>query len=184
MNIRTGRYRNTNPATAGSTSYFGIGDAAHLPDSDAGTDLAGCYRASASFARRSGHEYRTVSARAALIVILLVLFFCSCTTVSRLLSVRSAENTVKQMVASMERTRQDNIALRRDVAEVRDLSRIGYIAVTRLGMVASDEGNTVVMRVLQVEDFAGSVERETTEDIYRETADAMPNVSESGRAAR
>ena len=93
------------------------------------------------------------------------------------------EGKVNEIMARMDETRRDNIVLQRQVAEVRDLSRIGMIAVTRLKMVASDESNTVEIKVLQVENFAGSVERDAAEEafVYDGTA---PSVMESGRAGR
>ena len=188
MNIKTGRYRNAGLVTAGSASRFGIGDAAHLPDSDAGTDLAGCFRAGKEIRRREETPARTVSMKTALAIIAVVLFVFGSVTVSKYLAVRSLQERLDSMAVSMERTRADNAALRKEVESARDLSRIGYIAVNQLGMVASDDGNTVVMIVPQILSFAGSVERELPEESARESADAAdentPSVAESGRAGR
>ena len=184
MNIRTGRYQNTGIATLDSTARFRIGDAAYLPDSEAGTDLAGCFRADKSIRRSDRREARTVSFKTAAVIVSIVLFVCSCVTVSRYLAVQSMEGRIKQIMSDMDRTRMENISLRKQVAEVRDLSRIGYIAVTRLKMVASDESNTVEIKVLQVERFAGSVERETTEEALNVSDGTAPSVMESGRVGR
>lgn len=184
MNIRTGRYQNTGVAAAGSAVRFDIGDAAYLPDSEAGTDLAGCFRADTNVQRRHRYEARTVSFKSAMVIVSIVLFVCSCVIVSRYMAVRSMEGKVKQIVAEMDRTRRDNIVLRQQVAEVRDLSRIGIIAVTRLGMVASDDSNTVEIEVLQVERFAGSVERDVSEEALNVSDGTAPSVMGSGRAGR
>ncbi len=183
MNIRTGRYQNTGVAAAGSGVRFDVGDAAYLPDSEAGTDLAGCFRADTNVQRRHRQEARTVSLKTAAVTLAIVLFICGCVTVSRFTAVKSMEGKVNEIMARMDETRRDNIVLQRQVAEVRDLSRIGMIAVTRLKMVASDESNTVEIKVLQVENFAGSVERDAAEEafVYDGTA---PSVMESGRAGR
>ena len=91
MNIRAGRYQNTSVAAAGSAARFGIGDAAFLPDSEAGTDLAGCFRADANVRRRDRYEAKTVTLKTALVIVSIVLFVCGCVTVSRALAVRSME---------------------------------------------------------------------------------------------
>ncbi|MBR6706377.1 MAG: hypothetical protein IKI84_06830 [Clostridia bacterium] len=184
MNIRTGRYQNTGVAAAGSNLRFGIGDAAYLPDSEAGTDLAGCFRADANVQRRHRQETRTVSFKTAVVAVAIVLFVCSCVTISRFMAVKSMEDRVNDIVARMDETRRDNVVLRRQVAEVRDLSRIGIIAVTRLKMVASDESNTVEIKVLQVENFAGSVEKDAVEEAVYVSDGTGPIVMESGRAGR
>ena len=162
MNIKSGRYRITEPATAGSTSRFRIGDAAFLPDSDAGTDLEGCFRAGAVRpVRREKKEAGTVSMKTALTVIAVVLCVFGSVTCARYMAVRRAENDVERKIRRIEETRSLNARLSKQRDTARDLSRIGYLAVTRLGMVASDEGNTVVMYVPQVEAFAGTLEKET-----------------------
>ncbi len=189
MNIRAGRYRATSRVTAGSASRFNVRDAAHLPDSDAGTDLAGCYRAmGGTTVRREVKRAMTVSSRTALIVLAVALFLCGSVIGVKWAAVSSAEARVRQMIISMERTRNDNLSLEKQVADVRDLSRIGYIAVTRLGMVASDDGNTVVMYVPQVEAYAGSVARDVSGEAVQETAEADRdielNVRDNGRAVR
>ncbi len=190
MNIKSGRYKNTGYATAGSSSRFHVGDAAYLPDSDAGTDLAGCYRARGEAKSGRAPEYRTVSFRTALAIAGVVLFLCMSVVASRYFAVRGVQSKVDTIITGMERTRSDNTVLRSRVDSVRDLSRIGYIAVTRLGMVASDDWNTIEMYVPQVEAFAGTVERgpgQETNAVY-ETAGARegtaPNVAGNGIAAR
>ena len=184
MNIRTGRYMNTGMAGVGSSVRFGVGDAAYLPDSEAGTDLAGCFQADANIRPRRRQEARTVTFKTAAVTLAIVLFVCSCVTVSRLMAVKSMEGKINEIVVRMDETRRDNVVLRQQVAEVRDLSRIGIIAVTRLKMVASDESNTVEIKVLQVENFAGSVERDAADDALYAFDGTAPSVMESGRAGR
>ncbi len=156
MNIKTGRYASVGLVTASSGSRFGVRDNVSLPDADAGTELESCFRADPSRVESRKAEPKKISLKAAISVI----------TVAVLLGIVAVSNSIgeynrtaeklEDLYRSMNQTRQDNIVLSGQVASARELTRIGYIAVTELGMVASDETNTVVMYMPEVEKYAAA----------------------------
>ena len=133
---------------------FHVKDRAYLPDSDAGTDLAGCYRADHKARRSRGID---LPVRLVVILAAAVFFICAISVLARVYQVRGLEDQIEGMRSQMAVTQAANEQLRKEVAKVRDLSRIGYIAVHELGMVACDDSNMIRMYVPAVEYFSGSV---------------------------
>ncbi len=160
MNIKTGRYASVGLVTASSGARFGVRDGVSLPDADAGTELEACYRADPSRVERRAADYRKISRKAALSILLALLLVCAAVYTGHVRAYNKAVESLEDMVASMEKTRQDNLVLSQQVSSVRDLTRIGYIAVTELGMVASDETNTVVMYMPEVEKYLALPQQE------------------------
>ncbi len=135
---------------------FHVKDRAYLPDSDAGTDLAGCYRAGHK-ARPKARRY-DVPMRLVIILTAVVVFACAISVLTRVYQMRSLEDQIASMRSQMAQTEAANVQLQKEVEKIRDLSRIGYIAVHELGMVACDDSNMIRMYVPAVEYFSGTVD--------------------------
>ena len=121
---------------------FHVKDRAYLPDSDAGTDLAGCYRAGHK-ARPKARRY-DVPMRLVVILTAVVIFACAISVLTRVYQMRSLEDQIASMRSQMAQTEAANVQLQKEVEKIRDLSRIGYIAVHELGMVACDDSNMII----------------------------------------
>ena len=138
--------------------HFGVNDFANLPDADAGTDLAGCFRSDPRNRKiRQDTEKRRVPMMISAAVILTVFLGCVLAISLRLYAREQVQFQIAEMIDTMEKTRVANYNLQVKVKEVQDLSRIGYIAVKNLGMVASGGENNIVMIMPEVERFAGSL---------------------------
>lgn len=138
--------------------HFGVDDFANLPDADAGTDLAGCYRSDPHHRRiRQSTEKRKIPMPICLGILAVVLIGCVLSYCVRTYARAQAQDEINRMLSSMNKTRLDNQVLLKQVEEAQDLSRIGYIAVKQLGMVASGDQNNVVMYMPEIEMYAGSL---------------------------
>ncbi len=169
MNIKTGRYASVGLVTAASGARFGVRDGVRLPDADAGTELETCYRADPSRVERRKADPRRISLKVFLSIAAAAVLIASCVVTGHYRARTRAAEDLERMVASMEQTRKDNVELAAQVAAVRDLTRIGYIAVTELGMVASDETNTVVMYMPEVEKYTAAARTDGTETAVNAT---------------
>ena len=138
--------------------HFNVNDYADLPDSDAGTDLAGCYRSDPRYRKiREAVEHRHIPLGICAAVLAVVFIFCSIAVSVRLSHLGKVQNEMNVMASEMAQTMQKNQVLAKRVEEAQDLSRIGYMAVKRLGMVASDDQNNIVLYMPEVALFAGTV---------------------------
>lgn len=153
-------YPGSNYATAGAVFAddvrFHVSDHAYLPDGDAGTDLAGAYRADHRRQRKRKYE---MSVKSVCILALALAMACAVSVLRNLYEANDLEKQIGQMQAQISVTQAQTVDLKREVEKNKDLSRIGYLAVHELGMIASDDTNMVKMYVPAVERFSGSVVR-------------------------
>ncbi len=154
---------------------FHISESAYLPDGDAGTEFAGSFRT--DHRREKKKKTFLVPTRVAVFLLSAVLFVCGISVLLNVYRINTIEKQIADMRTQMDVTRQETDRLREDVAQNRDLARIGYIAVHELGMVASNDGNTVRMYIPQIEWFSGTVEAPGDADGQEGT------VGSAGRAA-
>ena len=84
---------------------FHVKDRAYLPDSDAGTDLAGCYRADHKARRARSLD---LPVRLAVILAAAVFFICAISVLTRVYQVRGLEDQIAGMRSQMAVTREAN----------------------------------------------------------------------------
>ncbi len=147
-------------ATAGAAYandvHFHVSDHAFLPDSDVGTDLEKCYRSKGVRAEHR-RERRTLPLPLAVLGLIVLTAVCLIMVLTRVYRVTLADAQIAGMRSSMEAVRERNVQLAQEVAQARDLSRIGYIAVHDLGMVAGDGDRVIQIYVPEIERFSGTV---------------------------
>ena len=176
MNIKTGRYASVGLVTASSGARFGVREGVSLPDADAGTELESCYRADPSGVRRREREFRSIPLKAVLTILLAVVLVCGGIVAGRYNQYSRAVTKHDEAVAKMEMTRAKIAQLEKEVSEARDLTVIGFKAVTELGMVASDASNTIVMLMPEVAKYAA----EAQTDAEKAAADSTDVPAQSG----
>ena len=181
MNIKTGRYASVGLVTASSGDRFGVREGVSLPDADAGTELESCYRADPSGVRRRQREFRMIPLKAVLTILFAVLLVCAGVVAGRCTQYDRAVSAYTAACVKMEMTRATIANLEKEVAAARDLSRIGFKAVTELGMVASDSHNTIVLFMPEVEKYVAEAQTEAEETAVNSTEVPAQSGVKAGR---
>lgn len=148
-------------ATAGGQyaqdDYFHVSANVYVPDGDAGTDSASCYRHHASKHRRKGPA--TLPVRSAALLLTVLALICGVTVGGKLHARKELSLSISAMQKSMDATRRDNLALTEEVAQARDSSRVCYIAVNEFGMIAAENARTHFIYVDEIEQFTKAEEQ-------------------------
>ena len=142
----TGRYASTG-ANLSDGVRFGVRDEVCAPDGEAGTPFAQGYRAAVRTVKKARFHNVRISMRSAAVILALCLVCCLSGILARASRCAELRRQIDSVTAAIEVTRTENDSLRKQVEAVRDVSRIGYIAVNELGMVAGSDANVVMITI-------------------------------------
>lgn len=137
--------------------YFRVSDRVYVPDGDAGTQCASCFQARPAARRHKGPA--TMSLRSAAVFLACVAVVCGFMVGFKLHARKEISLHISQMYTSMETTRKDNAQLEVEVLSARDSSRVCYIAVNELGMVAAEDTHIQYIYVQEIEQFTKAEEQ-------------------------
>ena len=146
----TGRYASAG-ANLSDGVRFGVRDEVRAPDGEAGTPFAQGYRAAVGSGKKVRVHAARISMKSAAVILALCLICCLSGILARASQCTELRRQIDSVAAAIEATRTENESLKKQVEAVRDVSRIGYIAVNELGMVAGSDENTVRIAVPETE---------------------------------
>ena len=141
--------------------YFAVRDSVYVPDGEAGTDGASCFRAQPRRRAVRQGARPTMTLRSVVIFLSAVSLVCSASVLYALHGRKNVSQDISRMRQSMNQTQRDNEQLALEVAEARDASRVCYLAVNELGMIASEEARTRFIYVPEIEQFTKAEDMET-----------------------
>lgn len=128
-----------------------------LPDSEAGVSW---YDAEAKpyYAQELPQQIRkpvTVPLNGALVFLCVLFVVFGALTLSRVVNRAAIVKNISAMETAMQKAWKDNADLTVQLAEARDLARIGYDASHRLQMIAASNAETIAVRAPETRPYSG-----------------------------
>lgn len=141
-----------------SSMPFEVRATVHLPDSEAGASWYDPgqkpFYAEAPVVKK--REPKTMPLNTALVLLCALFVAFGAMTLSRTVRKAALTKDISAMEQSIRKIKDSNDDLAEQVAEARDMARIGYTAVTKLNMVAASKADTIVVHAPDTRPYGDS----------------------------